>query len=61
MTRPDDAPTKPLLKQPGQARAEGREARRAAALRANLTRRKAQIRARQGADEPADQPKPEKS
>lgn len=53
MTRPADRPAKPLLKDAGQARAESREARRAAALRANLTRRKTQTRARQ--DEGGDQ------
>jgi len=38
----------PALGEAGQARATEREARRAAALRANLTRRKAQSRARDG-------------
>jgi hypothetical protein len=42
----------PVLKDAGQARAAEREARRAAALRANLTRRKAQTRAREAGDAP---------
>ncbi len=59
MTRPDNQPAKPLLKDAGQARAESREARRAAALRANLQRRKAQTRARHDAEEPAGKPEPD--
>jgi hypothetical protein len=59
MTRPDEQPAQPLLKDAGRARAESREARRAAALRANLTRRKAQIRERQGAEEPAGSSQPD--
>lgn len=59
MTRRDDPPAKPLLKDDGRARAESREARRAAALRANLARRKTQTRARQDADEPAGKPEPD--
>lgn len=57
MIRRDDQPAKPLLKDDGQARAASREARRAAALRANLTRRKTQSRARQdeGGDRTDDQ------
>jgi hypothetical protein len=55
------APSRPILKDAGQARAAEREARRAAALRANLTRRKAQTRARDDAspapDEPGSDPK----
>jgi hypothetical protein len=58
MTRSDDQPAKPLSKDAGQARAESREARRAAALRTNLARRKTQTRARQGADEPAEPDEP---
>jgi hypothetical protein len=50
MTSRDDKPAQPALGDVGQARADSREARRAAALRANLTRRKAQARARH--DEP---------
>ena len=46
------APSYPVLKDTGQARAAEREARRAAALRANLTRRKAQTRAREAGDAP---------
>ncbi len=42
----------PIVKDAGQARAAEREARRAAALRANLTRRKAQTRARDASDAP---------
>lgn len=53
MSDPDDKPAKPLLKDAGRARAEDREARRAAALRANLMRRKAQSRARR-TDEPRE-------
>lgn len=54
MTRSnDDRPAKPLLKDAGQARAERREARQAAALRANLQRRKMHDRARQDEGEAA--------
>jgi hypothetical protein len=59
MTRPDDPPVKPLLKDAGQARADSREARRAAALRANLTRRKTQTRARRDTEEPAGKAEPD--
>lgn len=59
MPRSDDPPAKPLLKEAGQARADSREARRAAALRANLTRRKTQTRARQDSEEPAAKPVPD--
>jgi hypothetical protein len=61
MTRSDDRPAKPLLKDAGQARDVSREAKRAAALRANLARRKAQTRTRQGANELAGSPEPEMS
>jgi hypothetical protein len=44
--KPDSKPTRPSLGEAGRARAESREARRAAALRTNLARRKAQSRAR---------------
>lgn len=44
--------SRPILKHAGQARAAEREARRAAALRANLTRRKVQTRARDAGDAP---------
>lgn len=40
-------PAGPRLGEPGEARATAREARRAAALRANLSRRKSQSRTRQ--------------
>ncbi|MFQ5955388.1 MAG: hypothetical protein ACE5JZ_10030 [Kiloniellales bacterium] len=43
---PKDKGSKPSLSQAGRARASAREARRAAALRRNLRRRKAQERAR---------------
>lgn len=46
------SPARPTLKDAGQARATEREARRAAALRANLTRRKAQTRARDAGEAP---------
>ncbi len=52
MTSRDDKPARPALGDAGQARADSREARRAAALRANLTRRKAQARARRDEREP---------
>lgn len=42
-----DKPAGPTLAEAGEARATAREARRAAALRANLSRRKSQSRARQ--------------
>ena len=41
-----DKPVGPRLGEPGEARAGARERRRAAALRANLSRRKSQSRAR---------------
>jgi hypothetical protein len=46
LTKVTDTPPKPLLGDAAQARATDREARRAAALRANLQRRKSQSRAR---------------
>lgn len=46
----DDKPATPSLGEPGQARAKQRETRRAAALRANLSRRKSQSRVRQTLD-----------
>ncbi len=57
-----DKSTAPSLKDMAQGRAEDREQRRAAALRANLTRRKAQSRAREAAGQPAAEapPKPDK-
>lgn len=59
MTRsPSDKPANPVPSEAGRARSDdSREERRAAALRANLTRRKAQNRARQS--EPGAEPSPE--
>jgi hypothetical protein len=46
-----DAPQTPESSKPAKA-ASGKEARLKAALKANMARRKAQTRARRGADEP---------
>lgn len=51
-TAPAHSLPAPIVKDAGQARAAEREARRATALRANLTRRKAQTRAREAGDAP---------
>ncbi|HEY4134060.1 MAG TPA: hypothetical protein VGO34_02495 [Alphaproteobacteria bacterium] len=53
--KPNDPakPAKPALGNAAQAQAAAREARRAAALRANLQRRKGQDRARQEGEETA--------